>query len=315
MQRKSGRGGAGHDVEAALDELYATAPSDFVARREVLAAAARTGGHVEDARRIHAARRPTLAAWAANLLLRSQPDESRRFLELGQALRDAYQTLDADGVKELSEQRRSVVSALSRQTAQLARNAGHRLSDTAQQDVEATLRAVLADQDAADQWATGRLTSALVPPSTFPTATPAAAGPPSRPPKPSQRSQGKAAQPSARPKAKDELADRRRRRQEELTRARKAAKAAEQHLRHQRTAESDADAQLKRARDRQVQARRQVAAAEQQLQQASETLQQAEQEQQEAEERRQAAADALARAERQAREAAQEVDSLDAPGT
>ncbi|MFD3502570.1 hypothetical protein [Streptomyces sp. NPDC058678] len=312
MQRKSGRGGAGHDVEAVLDELYATPPPDFVARREVLAAAARTAGHAEDARLIHAARRPTLAAWAANLLLRSQPDESRRFLQLGQALREAYQTLDAEGIKELSEQRRGIVSALSRQTAQLARKAGHRLSDTAQQDVESTLRAVLADQDAADQWAAGRLTSPLVPPSTFPPATPTAAGAPPKPPEPPER---KAAPPPTRTRAKDELADRRRRRQEELTRARKAAKAAEQDLRDRRTAETDADAKLRQARDRHAQARQQVTAAEQQLQQAREVLKRAEQEQQQAEERRQAAAEALARAERQAREAVQEVHRLGGPGT
>ncbi|MEU6657178.1 hypothetical protein ABZ904_49910 [Streptomyces sp. NPDC046900] len=60
-------------MEAALDELYTTPPPDFVSRREELAATAKAAGRVEDARRIHGARRPTRAAWAANLLLRSQP--------------------------------------------------------------------------------------------------------------------------------------------------------------------------------------------------------------------------------------------------
>ncbi|MFE9442076.1 hypothetical protein ACFYO2_24400 [Streptomyces sp. NPDC006602] len=285
-------------------------PGKSAARTEEMAAAAKTAGRTEDAHRIHAARRPTLAAWAANLLLRSKPEESRRFLELGQALREAYQTLDAVGVKELSEQRRSVVAALSRQTAQLARAAGHRLSDAAQQDVESTLRAVLADQDAADQWATGRLTSALTPPSTLPTGTTPAAEPPREPPTRAT------APPPARTRAKDELTDRRRRRrQEELARARKAARAAEQHLRDQRAVEQDADASWHRARDRHDQAREQVSAAEQQLRHARAALQQAEQEQQEAEERRQAAADALTRAEHAAREAAQEVERLAAPDT
>ncbi|MFF4519594.1 hypothetical protein [Streptomyces mirabilis] len=60
--RKGRPGGAGHELETALDELYTTPPSGFVARRETLAAAAKTAGRVDDARRIHAARRPTLAA-------------------------------------------------------------------------------------------------------------------------------------------------------------------------------------------------------------------------------------------------------------
>ncbi|MFE7931556.1 hypothetical protein ACFU6S_23080 [Streptomyces sp. NPDC057456] len=83
------RPAAGHDVERTLDELYATPPSDFVSRRERLAAEAKRDGRADDARRIHGARRPTLAAWAANLLLRSKPRESGRFLEPGRALREA----------------------------------------------------------------------------------------------------------------------------------------------------------------------------------------------------------------------------------
>ena len=304
MERKHGRADAASDVEDVLDDLYTTPPPKFVARREELAVAAKASGRAEDARRVHAARRPTLAAWAANLLMRSQPEESQGFLELGRALREAYRTLDADGVKELSEQRRSIVSALSRQAAELARTAGHRLSDSAQQDVASTLRAVLADQEAADQWATGRLENALTPPSAFPSGAAPAADTPRKPPK-------RTAAPSSRTQAKDDLADRRRRqRQEDLLQARRAAKEAERHLRDQRAEQADADAALQRARHRHDQARQQEAAAEQRLQQAREKLQRADREQQEAEDRRQAAADALARAEQAARTTADELERL-----
>ncbi|UUU29965.1 hypothetical protein JIX56_08740 [Streptomyces sp. CA-210063] len=267
MTLKGAGGGEGHDVEQALDELFTTPPPVFVSRRQELAARAKAAGRVADARRIRAAHRPSLAAWAANLLLRSQPEESRRFLELGRALREAYQSLDADGIKELSEQRRSVVFALSRQAGELAREAGHPLSDTVRRDVESTLRAVLADQDAAGLWATGRLESALVPPTDFPAR--AAAGPLRKP----------AAPPSSRTRAKDEVAEKRRQKQEEqLGRAREAAKTAEQRLR-----------------------------------QAREELRRAEREQQEAEERRRSAAEAVAGAEQAARDAAQEVERLSGP--
>ncbi|PAZ10012.1 hypothetical protein CLM62_43400 [Streptomyces sp. SA15] len=294
-------------MDAVLDELYATPPPAFVSRREELAAEARTAGRVEDARRIHAARRPTLAAWAANLLLRSRPDESEQFLQLGRALREAYRTLDAGGIKELSEQRRRIVSGLSRQAAQLAREAGHRLSDMAQQDVESTLRAVLADQDAADRWATGRLENALTPPSAFASGTAATAGPPHKPPRP-------APPPPSRTQAKDELAERRRQKQQQLDQARREAKAAQQRLRDRRAEQADADTSLRRAREGYDQARQQVSAAEQQLRQAREALQRADQEQREAEKRRHTAADALARAEQAAHEAAQEVKRLTSRG-
>jgi hypothetical protein len=304
--RKGRPGGGGHDVEAVLDELYTTPPPDFVARRETAAAAAKTAGRADDARRIHAARRPTLAAWAANLLLRSQPEESQQFLELGQALREAYHTLDADGLKELSAQRRRVVSALSRQTAQLAREAGHRLSESVQQDLEETLRAVLADPDAADQWAGGRLVNALTPPSDFrPSTAPAAERPGTRgrpaPPKPGR--------------AKDELAERRRARQDQLARAQEAAEAAEQRLREERARRADVDVELQRARERTEQARQRMSAAEEQLQQAREEYQQAENDQQEAEEHSRSAADALAQAEREARERARHVRRMTADTT
>ncbi|MGW0334852.1 hypothetical protein ACWD0J_23790 [Streptomyces sp. NPDC003011] len=331
MRRKGGRGGTGPDgeavdgeavdVEALLDELHITPPPGFVARREELAAAAKADGRVDDARRIHAARRPTLAAWAANLLLRGRQEESRRFLELGQALREAYRSLDADGIKELSEQRRTVVSALSRQAARLAREAGHRLSDTAQREVASTLRAVLADEDAAARWATGRLETALTPPSAFPASTPQESGPRSKSPKPprspkspttSKPSSRAAAPPSSRARAEDDLAERRRRR-EERARAEKAARAAERRLRDRHAARADADALVQQARDRHDQARRQVSAAEQRLRQAQEELQQAEQEQRAAVEGRQAAVDAVNEAEQEAREAAQEVERLTAP--
>ncbi|WP_306192292.1 hypothetical protein [Streptomyces sp. MK5] len=309
MRRKGGRRGGPRDVEAVLDELHTTPPADFVARREELAAALKADGRVADARRIHGARRPTLAAWAANLLLRSRPEESRHFLELGEALREAYRTLDAAGLKELSARRRQVVSGLSRQAAQLAQDSGHRLSDAVRQDVESTLLAVLTDPEAAEQWATGRLHSALTPPSVFPAdGGEAGAAAPKRPrsaPRPART-----ATPPQRPAPKDELAERRRERQARLAAARKAAEEAERRLAALQTEQADADAAVAQARDRRDRAEQQVSAAERQLHQAREDLSRAEHDQRDAEERREEASDALARAEEEARKAAKEVDRL-----
>ncbi|MDT0615829.1 hypothetical protein [Streptomyces lancefieldiae] len=292
-------------VESVLDELYTTPPDDFVARREEHAAAARTSGRKEDARRIHAARRPTLAAWAANLLPHSRPEETRRFLELGQALREAHRTLDAAGLRELSAQRRRIVSALSGQAARLAREAGHHLSEAAQREVESTLRAVLADPDSADQWAGGRLTGSLTPPSEFPSGT-APAGPVPRKRSPRPDSPG----PSTGTRTRDELAERRRLRQVELARAEQVAEEASRKLSDRRAEQADAEASLRRANDEHDRARAELSAAEQRLREAHERLDLAERGRREAEEGGRAAAEALARAERQARAAAREVDRL-----
>ncbi|MEY9490663.1 vacuolar-type H+-ATPase subunit I/STV1 [Streptomyces calvus] len=295
MRRKEDEG----EVEAALDELYALPPSDFVARREERAAAARTAGRTEDARRIRAARRPTLAAWAANLLRRSRPDEAERFLELGRALREAYATLDPEGLKELSAQRRRIVSELSRQAAALAREAGHPLSDAVQRDVETTLRAVLADPAAAEVWAGGRLESTLTPPSEFAATAP---GPARKEPRAPARA------PSAPPRGKDELAQRRAERQKQLALAQEAAREAEERLRDRRTEQERADADLEAARERHREAQEQVTAVEERLRQARAELERAERERTEAQERGRAAADARTRAEREAREAARQAE-------
>lgn len=227
-------------------------------------------------------------------------------MELGRALREAYESMDADGIHELSQRRRSVVSALSRQAAELAQEAGHRLSDTTQQDVESTLRAVLADQDAADQWATGRLQSSLTPPSTFPSPTTPAASSSAKP------SPSKASRLASRTQAKAERADRGRQRHEELAQAKKAAEAAQQRLRDQRAKHAQAGEILQRARTRHDQARQQASALEQQLQRAQAQLQRAEHEHQKAQARHQATADALAETEQSARKAAQRVEHLTA---
>jgi hypothetical protein len=317
MQRKGGRRrdtdgqDAKETVEQVLDELYAMPPSAFVSRREERAAAARTAGRKEDARRIHAARRPTLAAWAANLLTRSRPEETRRFLELGQALREAHRTLDAAGLKELSAQRRHIVTALSRQAARLADEAGQRLSPAAEREVESTLRAVLADPEAADRWAGGRLEVSLTPPSAFPSGT--AAPEPARS-GPRATARPKSPRTTSGTRAKDELAERRRERRAERERAEQEAERAEGHLRDARAEQADAQESLRRADDELGRVRETVAAAEERLRGAHEDLQRAERERREAEERGRAAADAVAQAEREARASARRVDRLGGRG-
>ncbi|MDX3511833.1 hypothetical protein PV755_23385 [Streptomyces caniscabiei] len=303
----SGDGGDG--VEAALDELYVTPPPAFVSRREGLATEAKAAGRVADARRIRAARRPSLAAWAANLLLRSRPEESRAFLDLGRALREAYGSLDAGGIKELSEQRRSVVAAMSRQTAELAVGAGHRLSDPLLREVEATLRAVLADQDAADRWATGRLQSALTPPADFPGLTAV------RPDHP-RKSVGAAPQSApARKRAQDEVAEQRRRKQERLAEEKRdrLAKEKQQRLakeKQERLAKEKEERLARERRERLGRAREAARAADRRLRQAREDLRRAERQQRAAEKQCAEAAEAFSRAEQAARDAASEVERL-----
>ncbi|MFI8091253.1 hypothetical protein ACIF9R_23525 [Streptomyces sp. NPDC086080] len=292
-----GGNGGGGEVEAVLDELYALPPSEFVARREECAAAARTEKRTDDARRIHAARRPTLAAWAANLLRRSRPEEAGRFLELGRALREAHATLDPSGLKELSAQRRRIVSELTRQATWLAREAGHPLSDAVQRDVETTLRAVLADPEAADLWAAGRVESTLTPPSGFPSEAAGVKAP--------ARTAPRTPPATATARRADRLAEQRAKR---LARAREAAGAAEERLRGRRTEQAETDASLRRAREDHRAAEERVSALEERVREARAGLERAERALREAEKRDRTASDALAKARREADDATREAE-------
>ncbi|MGA5313329.1 hypothetical protein ACPCTK_04290 [Streptomyces pseudogriseolus] len=315
MRREDGRSAPGDDVEAVLDELYALPPSDFVARREERAARARTRRRAQDARRIHAARRPTLAGWAANLLRRSRPDEARRFLELGRALREAYATLDPGGLKELSAQRRRIVSEMSRQAAALAREAGHPLSDAVVRDVETTLRAVLADPEAAAVWEAGRVEGVLTPPSEFGAEAVAAAPARREPPAPARTPRGGTAAARRKDTAarrKDAAAERRRAElRERAARAREERRAAEARLGERRAAREEAAAALAEAGEREREAGERVAALEEQLDRARTERERARSGVGEARERDRTAARDLAGAEREAAAAARRADKAE----
>ncbi|MFI9611136.1 hypothetical protein ACIHCM_05485 [Streptomyces sp. NPDC052023] len=149
------------DFDAVADELYGLRPEQFTAARDTHAAAARKAGDGALAGKIGKLRRPSLSAWASNLLVRGQPDQVEPLMRLGEGLRQAHHDLDGGQLRELIHRQRVLVSALSRQAGQLAAQAGRPITPDAQREVESTLQAVLADPEAARQWAAGRLVKPL----------------------------------------------------------------------------------------------------------------------------------------------------------
>ncbi|MET9800232.1 hypothetical protein [Streptomyces sp. NPDC006368] len=155
------------DLESVADELYGLRPDRFTAARNERVAEARRVGDQSLADRLRALRRPTLAAWASNLLVRRRPEETRSLVALGESLRQAHHGLDGDRLRELGHRRNVVVTALAREARLLAAEAGQPVGDDVQHEVEATLHAALADPEAAEEWAAGRLTRPLSPPVGF----------------------------------------------------------------------------------------------------------------------------------------------------
>lgn len=286
------------ELDAVADELYGLPPGDFTAARDRRAREARAAGQRELAGRIHRLRRPTLAAWASNLLVRRQPDEARLLLELGEALRRAHRDLDGAQLRELSARQHHVTAQLARQATRLAAEEGQRVSDAAQREVAETLHAALADPDAGKEWAAGRLARPLAAPVGFgtgtpaPTATPASAPPekeprPGKEPRPEKKPRpGKGHRPGEEPVPERQREQRERRdrgereererkqrergrqEREQRERARARVREAERALRAGEKERDEARSEAARAEERQHRSEEHVAELEERLRQA-----------------------------------------------
>lgn len=106
-------------------------------------------------------RRPAPAAWIVNLLVRERRTELEDAFELGAQLRVAQETLERDQIRRLSRERRAALAALTEAGEDLALAAGFEPSPTVLAAVHSTLDAGLADPGAADAIRTGRLVRAL----------------------------------------------------------------------------------------------------------------------------------------------------------
>jgi hypothetical protein len=149
------------DLAGAAQELYALSPGDFTAARDERVAQARTSGNRDLARAIGALRRPTVSAWLVNQLVREAGDQVTELLALGESLRQAHQDLAGEQVRELSAQRRRLVTALVADAKRLAERDGRPAGLQVEREVEATLQAALADAGAAAAVRAGCLASPL----------------------------------------------------------------------------------------------------------------------------------------------------------
>src|ERR671939_1045404 len=146
-------------VEGIAQRLYGLLPEDFTAARDRAARQAKANGDRTTAAAISGLRRPSLAAWLVNALVRHRADEVEQLLALGDALRSAQLGLVGDQVRTLSRQRQQLIAAVGRQARALARELGHPVSEDVGQEVEQTLGAAMADPAIAEAVRSGRLIS------------------------------------------------------------------------------------------------------------------------------------------------------------
>ena len=148
-------------LDAAVDELYGLGGEAFLPRRAQLAAGAKAGGDPALATAITALRKPTVAAWAVNLLARERPDELDDLADLADRLRRAQQHLDGAALIDLGRERTRLVDSLVAATSTVVAATGSRFTPAMARDVATTLVAALASPEATAAVTSGRLTRAL----------------------------------------------------------------------------------------------------------------------------------------------------------
>lgn len=156
---------AGMDHQALADiadRLYALPLDEFIPSRAAAAKEAAAGkAGKELGAGVRALAKPSAAAWTVNMLVRSRPDVLEELEELGSRMREAQEKFDAVALRELGRERRAVLASAVDAAREVADDAGRPLSNTLATDVEATLRALTADEGAAAAVRTGRLLRTL----------------------------------------------------------------------------------------------------------------------------------------------------------
>ncbi len=143
-------------------ELYALPPAEFTAARNARAKQVRAAGDRELAGQVGALRKPTLAAWAVDLLVRQRPDQVEDLLALGARLLEAQAARAGDALRDLNRQQHAAMAALRAEARRLAADAGQRLGDAVDVPLESTLRAAMTDPAAAAAVRSGLLVADLV---------------------------------------------------------------------------------------------------------------------------------------------------------
>lgn len=146
-----------------LATLYGEPLGSFTPARDALAKELKAAGDTEAAARVKSLRKPALAAWVVNLLVRRDAEQVDQVLTLGESLRAAAADLDAEELRTLTRQRRQLTAAVTTRARGLAREAGVKVTAAVADQVEGTLHAAMLSDAASAAVRTGALVRAVAP--------------------------------------------------------------------------------------------------------------------------------------------------------
>jgi hypothetical protein len=144
------------------DELYGLPLEQFIPERGALAKALRQAGDRERAKEVAGMRKPSVAAWAVNQLVRAKRKEARELFEAGDALQHAQSELleghgDGKALREAVARERHAVDELTVEARGLLSADGHELTAATLEKVSDTLHAAALDPEARERVEQGRL--------------------------------------------------------------------------------------------------------------------------------------------------------------
>jgi hypothetical protein len=144
------------------DDLYGLALDRFVPERTALARSLRAQGRGTEAATVASLRKPSVAAWAVNQLVRTQRRAVQDLFAAGDALRAAQADVLAGHrerrvVADARERQRSMADRLLDAARGLLTSDGHELSSAVIDRVAETLEAAALDEHAREQVRAGRL--------------------------------------------------------------------------------------------------------------------------------------------------------------
>jgi hypothetical protein len=271
------------------DDLYGLPMDRFIPERGALAKALRADKRRDEAAEVAALRKPSVAAWAVNQLVRTQGDGVRELFDAGDGLRDAQADLlaghgDGRTLRAANERERDAVDTLVEAARGLLSSEGHELSAAVVERVADTLHAAALDAGARKQVRDGRIERELrhaglglgESPGPAPPATPAPKakakakpGKPAAPAKPAEPTARK--QPDAGP-SREEAAEARRATREQAKREKAEREQAERERTEARKAARTAEVAARRRAERAGHA---LKAAEERRTRAAHALEQA----------------------------------------
>ena len=144
------------------DQLYGLPLDQFVPERAALVKALRADGDREQAAEVAALRKPSVAAWAVNQLVRTQRRAVDDLFAAGDTLRDVQAEVmagrqDAQALRDAAGEERAAVDALAQSARGLLTSDGDGLSPSVIDRVADTLHAAALDDDARADVDEGRL--------------------------------------------------------------------------------------------------------------------------------------------------------------